>query len=95
MGPSMKETNVGYYLSTSVSSKFLTDYEFTEVLITLGKLHIVCNDDYLCANYQKVIEAFSHVWYKLSNAYKISTTPKLHIVSTSVVQFVRWTGKGI
>ena len=54
--------------------------EFQEVLISLSKLHKVCNANHLPYNYVKVIDDFSTAWYKLSDKFRISTTPKLHII---------------
>ena len=54
--------------------------EFTEVLKSLRKLHSICNEDYLCVNYESHIDKFSKCWYKLADKYKISTTPKIHII---------------
>ena len=54
--------------------------EFRDILVALRKLYHVCNDDYLCANYAKVIDDFSRAWYKLRVNHDISTTPKIHII---------------
>jgi hypothetical protein len=43
-------------------------------------MHTSCNSEYLSLNYQEVLDKFSSSWYKLQEKYKISTTPKIHII---------------
>jgi hypothetical protein len=50
------------------------------VLVNLKSMHTLCNSEYLSLNYQEVLDKFSSSWYKLQEKYKISTTPKIHII---------------
>ena len=54
--------------------------EYKNVLLNLRSLHIVCNSECLPHNYTEVLDKFSSSWYQLQEKYKISTTPKIHII---------------
>ena len=54
--------------------------KFENVLVALRKLHHICNKEYLCLNYTKVIDDFTKAWYTLINKYDISIKPKIHII---------------
>lgn len=54
--------------------------EFTKFLSNLNNLHKALNSKFLPHNYCEVIDKFSHSWYKLSEKFKLSTTPKMHII---------------
>ena len=54
--------------------------EFENVLIALGKLHCMCNADHLPHNYVNVIDNFITAWFKLTEKFAVSTTPKIHII---------------
>ena len=54
--------------------------EFKDVFIEIRNLHYLCNQQVLSSNYQKVIDDFRSSWYKLTDEYNISTTPKIHIL---------------
>ena len=50
--------------------------KFENVLVALRKLHHICNKEYLCLNYTKVIDDFTKAWYKLANKYDNYMTKK-------------------
>ena len=55
--------------------------------MALRKLYQICNCDHLSHNYVKVIDNFSHCWYKLADKYNVSTTPKIHIILDHLCDF--------
>ena len=54
--------------------------EFENFLFNLKVIYKVSNSQLLPHNYCQVIDNFSESWLKLSTKYKLSTTPKIHIV---------------
>ena len=54
--------------------------EFTDVLYALRNLHHLCNQQFLPHNYPKVIDEFREKWYKLTEEYDVTTSPKIHIL---------------
>ena len=54
--------------------------EFMDVLISIRDLHHLCNAQFLASNYYQVIDNCRTTWYKLTDEYCISTTPKIHIL---------------
>ena len=54
--------------------------EFKDVFQSLKDIHYLCNQDLLSHNYQEVIDNFRSSWFKLTDEYDISTTPKIHIL---------------
>ena len=53
---------------------------FEDFLSNLNLLYIVSNSQLLCHNYCEVIDNFTESWVKLASQFKLSTTPKLHII---------------
>ena len=53
---------------------------FEDFLSNLNLLYIVSNSQLLPHNYCQVIDSFSRSCLKLSTKFKLSTTPKIHIV---------------
>ena len=48
--------------------------------VPLNSLFIVSNSKLLSFNYCEVIDNFTESWVKLASQFKLSTTPKLHII---------------
>ena len=61
--------------------------QFDVVLFHLKKLHFVCSHQVLPGNYCKVIDEFSVEWYKLTDQFNISTTPKIHIILSDLCDY--------
>ena len=53
---------------------------FEDFLSNLNSLYIVSNSQLLPHNYCEVIDNFTASWVKLASQFKLSTTPKLHIL---------------
>ena len=54
--------------------------EFKIVFQKIKDIHYLCNQELLSHDYQQVIDDFRSAWYKLTDEYDISTTPKIHII---------------
>ena len=54
--------------------------EFKDVFQSIKDLHFMCNQELLSHDYQRVINEFRSTWYRLTDEYDISTTPKVHIL---------------
>ena len=54
--------------------------DFEDFFLNLKSLYIVSNSQLLPHNYCQVIDNFSQSWIKLASKFKLSTTPKLHII---------------
>ena len=62
-------------------------HEYKTVLTSLRDLHKVCNQELLSYRYTEVIDKFSSSWSKLTSNFKISTTPKIHIILTHLEDY--------
>ena len=47
---------------------------------SIKDIHCLCNQDFLSHNDQEVIDNFRSSWFKLTDEYNISITPKIHII---------------
>ena len=61
--------------------------EFQNILYEIKKMHKLCNEDFLPWNYQKIIDDFRQEWYNLTDAFEVSTIPKIHILLHHVEEY--------
>ena len=54
--------------------------EFSDVLKRLRVLNFMVGREILPTDYVAVINSFSNAWYRLSDKFSISTTPKIHVI---------------
>ena len=54
--------------------------QFEVVLRRLRDVHFLCSHEVLPGNYAKILDNFSFEWFKLSDEFGLTTTPKIHII---------------
>ena len=53
---------------------------FRDVFLAIKDLHHLCNEQLLSCYYPKIIDNFRRAWFKLTDEFNVSTTPKIHIL---------------
>ena len=66
-------------------------WEFKDILLSLKKLHYMCNQQFLPHNYQQIIDEFRSAWYRLADEHAVRTTPTIHILLDHLEDYFDYT----